>query len=344
MNLLENESEVRRSSPFLHNGWYAAAWASEIGDGLFSRRILDEPVLIYRLRSGEAVAIGDRCPHRFAPLHLGRKVGDVIQCGYHGLKFDHDGKCVGNPQSSGFVPPGTKVKAYPLVERHGIFWIWMGERNRAALHEIPDVSFIVQEGAKSSDGYLSVRADYRLVMDNLMDLSHAAFLHEETLGKLTPSLHIGELDVMRQGEHIVAAILMRDIELPGVSGRVDQWLDMTWSPPCVMVLDIGYVAGGGVRPAHGRRALHIVTPETATTTHYFFRNAANPVGFPRDPFSQEDEPMLAACQTMMGNADFWSLSPVVLPSDKGAIRVRRHLDKLIRDETQQIANSPVAAN
>ena len=339
---------IQRDEPvqsvFLHNGWYAAAWASEVGQSLLGRRVLDEPIVLYRLQSGEAVAIGDRCPHRFAPLHLGRKVGDILQCGYHGLKFDRRGVCVGNPQSSGFVPPDTRVKAYPLIERYGILWIWMGDSERAASHVIPDIGFIEKEGAKSSDGYLSVRADYRLVMDNLMDLSHAAFLHEETLGRLTPSLHVGELDVTRQGDNILAAILMRDIELPGVDGRVDQWLDMTWSPPCVMVLEIGHVAANGIRSARGRRAIHIVTPETAKTTHYFFRNAANPLGFPRDPFSQEDEPMLAACQNMMGDADFWSLRPVVLPSDKGAIRVRRHLDKLIRDEKQVSAAPPVEAN
>ena len=320
------------SAPYLKNCWYAAAWASEVGEKLFSRRLLDEPVLFYRLKSGGAVAMGDRCPHRFAPLHLGRRVGDAVRCGYHGLLFDADGRCVNNPQAGGFIPPNTHVKAYPLVEKYGLLWIWMGNPTLAQPALVPDISFIVDEGARSSDGYLAIRANYRLATDNLMDLSHASHLHEETLGRLTPSLHTGELEVRSSGDRITAAILMPNIELPGVAARVDQWLDMIWEPPGVMVLDIGHTSAGTPRPNHGRRVIHIVTPETATTTHYFFRNAANPVGFKRDPFSEEDEPMLAACQTMMGDRDFWSMRPVVLPSDKGAIRVRRHLDKLIREE------------
>lgn len=321
---------------FLRNTWYVAGWASEVGDRLLGRRILNEPVLLYRLQSGEAVAIGDRCPHRFAPLHMGRQVGDAVQCGYHGLSFGPDGKCIFNPQSGGQVPPGAGVKRYALVERHGLLWIWMGDFAQADAQRIPDVGFIVTEGARSNDGYLHVRADYRLAVDNLMDLSHAAFLHEETLGRLTPSLSEGELTVSNVGSSIVAAITMRGVDIPVATGKVDQWLDMNWTAPGILVLEIGHVPVGETRTAHGRRAIHIVTPETDTTSHYFFRNAANPGNFPRDPFSQEDEPMLAACQEMMGGENFWSLKPVILRSDAGAVRVRRELDKLIRDEAAQI--------
>jgi nitrite reductase/ring-hydroxylating ferredoxin subunit len=322
---------------FLRKCWYVAAWSSEVGETLVGRRLLDEPILLYRLASGEAVAIGDRCPHRFAPLHLGKKVGDAVQCGYHGLIFNAQGQCIANPQSGGRTPPGAGVKRYPLEERHGLLWIWMGDPAEARPEDIPDVGFIVQEGAGSRDGYLHVRADYRLATDNLMDLSHAAFLHAETLGLLTPGLADGELKVSRNGGQVVAAIVMRDLALPGAAGRVDQWLDMTWEPPGVMVLDIGNVAAGSVREGYGRRAIHIVSPETAKTCHYFFRNAGGGRVFVRDPFADEDEPMLAACQEMMGDEEFWDLHPAILPSDAGAVRVRRHLDKLIRDEAAPAA-------
>lgn len=320
---------------FLRNSWYVAAWTEELDDGLLGRRLLDEPVLLYRLGSGEAVAIGDRCPHRFAPLHLGRKVGDRIQCGYHGLLFDAAGTCVGNPQAGGRIPAGTAVRRFPVVERHGLVWLWMGDFDSADAARIPDLDFLRADAATSAPGYLHVRADYRLATDNLMDLSHAVFLHEETLGRLTPGLTDGDLQVSRRGEQILAAIKMSGVDLPVADGLVDQWLDMTWSPPGVMVLDIGHVARDHERPEHGRRAVHIVTPETKTTSHYFFRNAGNGMAFVRDPFADEDEPMLAACQEMMDGQDFWSLKPAILPSDAGAVRVRRHLDKLIRDELNE---------
>ena len=260
---------------FLRKTWYVAAWASEVASALFERRLLDESVLIYRLESGQAVAMGNRCPHRFAPLHLGRRVGDAVQCGYHGLVFGSDGRCTANPQLGGHVPKGTGVKSYPLVERHGLLWIWMGEPEHATPETIPDISFIVQEGAQSADGYLHVRADYRIVVDNLMDLSHASFLHEHTLGRLTPGLATGALGVRRDGEHIYADIMMKGIELPGAAGRVDQWLDMKWSAPGVLVLDIGHVPEGVSRPEHGRRVIHIVTPETEQTATRRHRRASS---------------------------------------------------------------------
>jgi phenylpropionate dioxygenase-like ring-hydroxylating dioxygenase large terminal subunit len=316
---------------FLRKIWYVAAWASEVGEGLLARRILDEPILMYRQDNGDAVAIGERCPHRFAPLHLGRKVGDNIQCGYHGLVFGPTGACVANPRADGHVPPNAQVKAYPLAERHGLIWIWM-DPALATTETIPELDFLEEVNLQSSPGYLHVRADYRLATDNLMDLTHAAYLHEETLGRITPELNSGKMRVSRDGTAITAAITMSDIALPSVPGRVDQWLDIKWRPPGVLVLDIGHVAQGGVRPNHGRRAIHAVTPETEATSHYFFRNAANRPDFKRDPFKDEDEPMLSACQTMMAGADFWSLKPAILPTDAGAVMVRRSLDQLIREE------------
>jgi len=317
---------------FLRNTWYVAAWAGEVGDGLLGRRILDEPVLLYRDSTGTVAAIGDRCPHRFAPLHLGRKIGDTVQCGYHGLIFGTDGRCLTRLRS-GTLPEGAHVKAYPLAEKYGLLWIWMGDRARATAESIPDLAFLAQEAVGAVDGYLHIRAAYELALDNLMDLSHAAFLHEETLGRLTPALCDGNLEVLRDGERIVAAMQMPGVELNGIEGRVDQWLDMTWNPPSVTILDIGHVPAGAPRTGHGRRAIHIVTPETEQSSHYFFRNAANRTGFKRDPFRDEDEPMLAACQSMMGSQDFWDLKPVILPGDAGAVLVRHRLKRLIHEES-----------
>jgi nitrite reductase/ring-hydroxylating ferredoxin subunit len=317
---------------FIRKKWYVAAWGSEVGQGMLGRRILNEPVLIHRLENGEAVAIGDRCPHRFAPLHIGRKLGDNVQCGYHGLSFGPDGSCVGNPRSGGQVPPGTQVKSYPLVERKGLLWIWMGDPAEATVETIPPLEFLIEGDERYGPGYLHVRADYRLVIDNLMDLGHAAFLHEETLFRLTPAMNDGTLSVRRDGETITAGIAMPGIDLPGVPGRVDQWLDMHWTAPAILVLDLGHVAEGAVRPNHGRLGLHAITPETDQTSHYFFSGTANLASLKRNPFTEEDEPMLAACQEMMAGAEFWSLKPAVLPTDAGAIMVRRQLDKLLREE------------
>ena len=83
---------------FLRNAWYAVAWSDEIAPGgQIRRKVLNEDLLIARRVRGEISVVRNRCPHRFAPLHLGQREGDVIECPYHGLRFDLSGKCLSNP-------------------------------------------------------------------------------------------------------------------------------------------------------------------------------------------------------------------------------------------------------
>src|SRR5262252_8998291 len=116
---------------FLQNAWYVAGWSEELHGQPVGRRILDQPVVMYRLPTGEAVALQGRCPHRFAPLHLGKVIGTDIQCPYHGLRFGPQGACTFNPQGGGATPRALDIRAYPLVERYGALWIWMGAPERA---------------------------------------------------------------------------------------------------------------------------------------------------------------------------------------------------------------------
>ena len=111
---------------FLRNVWYMAAWADEVGDGLFSRRVAGRPVLLYRTEEGSLVALEDRCPHRFAPLSRGRRDGDRVVCGYHGLTYDASGQCVHNSLAGG-IPKGARVPSFPVVERDTIAWVWLGD-------------------------------------------------------------------------------------------------------------------------------------------------------------------------------------------------------------------------
>ena len=128
---------------FLRDTWYMAGWGDEVGDELLSRRIAGTKLLLYRTRDGEAVALVDRCPHRFAPLSIGTRSGDTVVCGYHGLAFDRSGACVHNPFSDR-IPAGTTVRSFPVVERDGIVWLWAGDPALADPARIPDFTALAE--------------------------------------------------------------------------------------------------------------------------------------------------------------------------------------------------------
>jgi vanillate O-demethylase monooxygenase subunit len=169
------------SGAFLRNAWYVAAQADEVGRTPLGRILLGEPVVLFRKEDGSAVALEDRCCHRRAPLHKGKILGDLLQCGYHGFTFDATGACVRIPGQDR-VPPSVGVKAYPLVEQHGFLWIWMGERAKADPALIPDFHRNRDPGWKAVGSRLPIAANYLLVVENLIDLSHVGFVHAKTIG------------------------------------------------------------------------------------------------------------------------------------------------------------------
>src|ERR1044072_7320032 len=131
------------SGAYLRNAWYVAAWSDDLADGqLLPRTIMKQPVVLYRKADGNVAALEDRCPHRFAPLHMGKIVrGDCVQCPYHGLEFDSSGACVLNPHGTKNIPPRARVRSYPAVEKHKAIWIWM--RDRPADHDkVPNFSVL----------------------------------------------------------------------------------------------------------------------------------------------------------------------------------------------------------
>ena len=111
---------------FVRNAWYIAAWSDEVVERPLGRRILGEPVVLFRDSAGAIAVLQDRCCHRGAPLSLGDVVPRGIQCGYHGLVFDSAGQCVLVPGDHK-VPPGARVRAYPAVEQDAFVWVWMGD-------------------------------------------------------------------------------------------------------------------------------------------------------------------------------------------------------------------------
>lgn len=336
---------------FLRSVWYLAAWQDELKDcATLGRTYLGEPVVLFRDSKGVLQAIGDRCPHRFAPLHLGKVKGDVLECPYHGLQFDGSGACVHSPHADGKIPQAAKVKSYPVLERHHGIWIWMGDPakadpakvpNCARLDEFPQETFIWS--------HMPTNCNYQLLTDNILDLTHADYLHASTLGVGMNTKCPAK--VWEDGDNILSHWWMPDaptipalaFSLPDPQANADTWNEIRWSAPATMELRVGATPTGQSREKGvDSFAYHIMTPETETTTHYFFgavRNFScteegNEIlrQILRTAFLGEDKPMVEAQQAMMGTPDLWSLKPVLLATDAGAVRVRRKVEAMIAQE------------
>lgn len=337
---------------FLRNAWYMAGWAHSLTDRPQQIKILGEGVALARETDGTAFALANRCPHRFASLGEGKVIGDTLQCPYHGLRFDRLGQCVFNPHGDGTIPDRARVRSYPLVERHGALWIWMGDDGEVDEGQIPDFSVFDRPDITSSRDYLKIESNYQLVSDNLLDLSHAEFLHPFLSN---PNLaQRSKRDVVQEGTTVVARMespgepvtpLLRTV-WDGDEDRGDLWSTMRWTAPANLLLQVGMTYLGAPREVGTLLpSAHLLTPETEHSTHYFWAAGRNRKlddevltqtihNGVTNAFVTEDEPMIERVAQNMADADFWDLEPVILVGDKAAIRARRLLAKMIREEAE----------
>jgi vanillate O-demethylase monooxygenase subunit len=335
---------------WLRNCWYMAGWSDEIGDAGLARRIADRPVYLYRLADGSVAALLDRCPHRFAPLSLGQRDGDYVVCGYHGLTFSADGRCVRNPFSER-VPAGTEVPAFATVERDGMVWLWGGEAERADAALIPDFAFLPDKPySRTVRGYTLMRANYEYGTDNLLDLSHIEFVHKGTFAG-QGVIFAGQHEVRVEDSTLHSNWFMPGIPPPSVAfGRyppdalVDHWLEMRWNAPASMRLLVGVCPHGEPREqGFELPQAHILTPASEHETHYFWSSTryhdlasaetdAMLVELFGNAFDQEDKPMIEAAYANVQGRDFWGERPVSLGIDQGGTRARRLLEAMIKKE------------
>lgn len=163
---------------FLKNCWYVAARSREVGRALTARTILNEPIVLYRRQDDIVVALENVCPHRKLPLSMGRLRGNNVECGYHGLQFDSTGSCVAAPTQNR-IPPSAKVISYPVVEKCGFVWIWMGDPYNSDQSRLYQVANYEDENWGISEGStLEIDCNYLYITDNLLEPSHVAWVHQ----------------------------------------------------------------------------------------------------------------------------------------------------------------------
>lgn len=326
--------------PFLRNAWYVAGFSEEVVAGqMLARRILDCPILLLRGSDGTVAAMVDRCPHRFAPLSMGSFDGAAVTCRYHGLAFGGDGACSHNPHGP---TAGLRVQTWPVREQDGLLWVWPGAADQGAASSPPRQSMLDEATAHVRHGYIHGKADYRLMNDNILDLSHIEFLHP-ALG--TPEVRKAAVDVTEEGDAISVRRAMKGEVLGdglayvyGTGGQpVNRTMTVTWNAPSILVLTVEIERPQG---RTGSQSLHLFTPESGRSTHYFYTSSMLRKDATADQFDAfadalarvfltEDKPMIDAQQDRIGEHELSELKPALLRIDKAAVLARRKLEKMI---------------
>lgn len=271
---------------FVRNRWYVAGWDSEIDRKPLARTICGEPIVLYRRLDRSIVALQDACPHRLLPLSLGIKEGDNLRCRYHGLLVDGDGRCLQMPIKGDTPPANLRVPTYPTVERHRFVWVWIGDPARADPALVPNLWPCEAPGWVFDGGYYRIGCDYRLLIDNLMDLTHETYVHQGSIGQ--PELLEAPIDTRVEGDRVFVTRWMPDIDAPPFwrdalkkEGPVHRWQICEFVEPSSVIIDVGVApADSGATIAdhdQGVRGFVIdsMTPESATSCHYFWGMARN---------------------------------------------------------------------
>jgi vanillate O-demethylase monooxygenase subunit len=346
--MIEPTFTMNQSFPL--NAWYAAARDVEVNKDLLARTICGRPLVLYRRSDGRAAALEDACWHRLLPLSKGWRDGDELVCGYHGLIYNSDGRCVHMP-SQDTINPSACVRSYPLVERHRYVWAWMGDPALADPRKVPDLHWNDDPAWAGDGNVIHVKCNYRLVVDNLMDLTHETFVHAGSIGNR--AVAEAPFDVTYTEDTVTVTRWMIDIDPPpfwaaqlGKPGKVDRWQVINFEAPCTIAIDVG-VAPAGTGAPQGDRSqgvnglvLNTITPETETSCHYFWAFCRNyKLGEQRRTHElragvaeifKQDEIILEAQQRAIDanpGREFYNLN-----IDAGAMWARRLTDQMVASE------------
>lgn len=339
---------------FLKNVWYVAGHLHELDDGVVSRKICNEQIVMFRTSNGEIAALEDRCPHRFVPLSMGKRVGDTLQCGYHGLSFGVDGACAEAPNDPEAAIERICVRAYVAIEKYSVIWLWMGDAALADPEIIPNFSYMSnKEKFGVSRGYSHIKANHQMIADNLLDLSHIHYLH--------PSIHEGSdfanftNKVKLDGDTVWSmlwrhhyALSKQQQQLYGIhQDDVEGQGHSRWDAPGVLLVQSAYWEHGmTIEDGIEIPSSHLLTPETEYSTHYFWASGRTydihndaitqgTIKVMKTVFETQDGPMCEAQQLAMGEStDFLAQQPIILRADAAGVAARRIMKRKLREEAE----------
>lgn len=336
------------------NAWYVACMPDEIDGKPLGRQICGEHIVFFRGQDGRVTALEDFCPHRGAALSLGFvRDGDLV-CGYHGLAVGCDGRTSSMPgqRVKGFPP----VRSFSTAERYGFIWVWPGDPAAADPDKLHHLAWGDSPDWAYGGGLFRVECDYRLMIDNLMDLTHETYVHASSIGQK----EIDEAPVRTrvEGDAIVTSRFMDGVRPPPFwqmalrganlpdDGIVDRWQICRFTLPSHVMIEVGVAreGHGGYEAVDAVKASSIVvdfmTPETETSHWYFWGMARR--------FAVNDEALTATIRE--GQGKIFSEDMAVLESqqrnlarhadrkllklniDAGGVRSRMMIDRAIANE------------
>lgn len=363
MNAIECPVSTSASmSDFPLDRWWVAGFAWELGKEPVARTLLGRSVVLYRTPDGNVAALEDRCCHKDLPLSCGVIEERGLRCGYHGLLFNANGKCLEIPGQEK-IPTRACVRAYTLREKDQILWIWFGTTQDSLPDRDPPAYPVHADSRfRFGGGTVHYDAPYQLIHDNLLDLSHLGYVHLKTIGG-NPGLHMNAaLKVDGQGDQVRVVRLLPDSDPPPTyaaawpfgTTRIDRWQEIEFHVSHLLIWT------GAIDTGHGRlddphrdgfhmRGFHGVTPETATSSHYFWTIATNPHPLKQDVTQlvidqtamtfEEDKTVIEA--QWRNQCRFPQRPQIDIHVDVGPNRARRIIDRLVK-ETQQRATKATA--
>ena len=349
---------------FIKNTWYVACAVSELdalGDKPLGRTICNERMAFFRGADGRVAAVEDFCPHRGAPMSLGKVCKGQLRCGYHGLEMGPDGKTVHMPGQR--VRAFPAVKSFAVIERYGFVWVWPGAAE-ADPARMPVFEFFDNPAWAYGGGLYHVQADYRLMIDNLMDLTHETYVHATSIGQ--PEIDETPCETRIHGDEIITQRFMDKIQAPpfwqmamkanGLDPQalVDRWQICRFTPPSHIMIDVGVALhgqGGFHAPAHAKAysvVVDFITPETDTSHWYHWGMARN--------FKPEDAQLTASIregqgrifgedmemlQLQQANITRWpERKLLMLNIDAGGVQSRRVIERHLQaEQAAQVATA-----
>jgi vanillate O-demethylase monooxygenase subunit len=349
---------------FPKNTWYVACTSQDIDDKPLGRKICGERIVFYRGEKGRVAALEDFCPHRGAPLSLGFVSEGKLVCGYHGLEMGCEGKTISMPGQR--VRGFPQIRSFPVEERYGFIWVWPGDAAQADATKIPHQDWYDNPEWAYGGGMFHIHCDYRLMIDNLMDLTHETYVHSSSIGQK----EIDEVPCKTtvDGDEVVTSRFMENITAPpfwklALRGNnladdvpVDRWQICRFTPPSHVMIEVGvaHAGHGGYDAPPEHKAYSVVvdfiTPETETSIWYFWGMARK--------FNPKDKALTATIREGQGKIfgedlemlqrqqqnllDYPDRALLKLNIDAGGVQSRKILDRIMADE-QAAGGAPAAA-